>query len=457
MNRILNRKTVGGFLLAALVLMIFFSKTIYSRNLPSVTAVKPQNGRLSKLETSSGVAGWADVENIFAAVGGTVEEVLAKEGDSVTAGQELLRLTFDRDDAERKLKELQNSRSKLYTDIESARLKIEKLDRYINDLLDESYEEEEVSRADIELLHLDIRKAQADLREARDQYDSGEATEEKVDRARYSLQALYVKLEELEKKLEKQEEDAKKSLEEKEKSRGTKLIDYEQEIAALNLDIRNKSVDLNGLSLQEEPYKKALEDFDTQAVIRAPVSGSLISLGAGKGERVQEAQLVASVGAGGGFTVECNISLDNNFVVPGDECELSNTSHVLKGTVSRVTPTAQGKTVSVELASDEVSSGETFDIKFDKESKTSYTLIPNGALNQDNDGYFLNQVKRRDGILGSEYYLERLDVFIGDSDSKNTVVIRGITFFEPVALVADSPVAAGDVINLENAGDFFEN
>jgi len=83
-------------------------------------------------------------------------------------------------------------------------------------------------------------------------------------------------------------------------------------------------------------------------------------------------------------------------------------------------------------------------------------LVPNGALNQDNDGYFVNQIKRRDGILGEEYYLERLDVYIGDSDSKNTAILQGITFFEPIALISDQPIAPGDVISVSNVGDFFE-
>lgn len=450
------KKIIGATMLAVLLLLIFFSKTIYGYNLPVVSAVKPQNGKLSKLEMSSGIANWAETQNIYAALGGKVEEVLVKEGDIVTEGQALYSLSFDKDEAERKLREIQNSRNKLYTDIQNINLSLEKQSRYVSDLSGETYDEDTVSTYELDSVMIDIRKAQADLRDAREREENGEATEYEVDKARYALQALYLKQEELERKLAEQEVQAKKTLEDKEKAQGSKLQDYESDIASLKLQLQSKNTELNSLSIQAEPYQKALEYFETYATVTAPVSGTVITMGAVKGETIKGEQLVASVGAGRTFEVECGVSLENNFVLPGDVVELSNSSHVVKGTVTKLTPTAQNKTVTIALESNEVTSGETFDITFQKDSDTNYTLVPNGAINQDNDGYFVYQVKRRDGILGKEYYLQRLDIYIGDSDSKNTAVVQGITFFEPLLLLSDKSVTAGDVVSLSNAGDFFE-
>jgi len=166
---------------------------------------------------------------------------------------------------------------------------------------------------------------------------------------------------------------------------------------------------------------------------------------------------LASIGVGREFTVECSVSLDNNFVSPGDTCELSNASHVLSGTVRQVKPSVQGKTVIIAVASDDVAEGETFDITFEKNSAASFTLVPNSAINQDNDGYFLYVIKRRKGIMGEEYYLERLNIFLGDSDHQNTAVIRGITFFEPIVLTSNKALSAGMTVSLKNPEDFFEN
>lgn len=451
------KKIIGIVILVILLALIFFSKTIYSYNLPVVTAVKPENGKLSKLEMSSGIADWSAVENLYAAVDGKVEEVLVREGDVVTEGQALYRFSFDRDDAERKLREIQNNRNKLQIEIQNINLSIEKQNRYMNDLANKTYEEEEISTYELDAVKIEIRKARDELRDVRERCDDDEATELEVDQARYALQALYLKQEELERKLAGQQKTVLETYEEELKNQDSKLKDYEADIAAFELDLMAKNIELNNLSIQAEPYEKALEDFEVYAVVTAPIDGTVISLEAVKGEAIQAERLIASVGAGGAFEVECAVSLENNFVIPGDIVELSNSSHVVEGTVTKVTPTAQSKTVTIVLESSEVTSGETFDVAFQKDSDTTYTLVPNGALNQDNDGYFLNQIKRRDGILGQEYYLERLDVYIGDSDNKNTVIVQGIIFFEPIALISDKPVTAGDVVSLSNVGDFFES
>jgi hypothetical protein len=124
--------------------------------------------------------------------------------------------------------------------------------------------------------------------------------------------------------------------------------------------------------------------------------------------------------------------------------------------VYRVKPSAGGKAVSVRVQSGEVRPGETFEVIFEKKSAVPQTLVPNAALNQDNDGYFLNRIKRRKGILGEEYYAERLEVYIGDSDRVNTVIVRGLTFFEPLVLRSSAAVVSGGAVSLLNPEDFFE-
>lgn len=456
-RKYLNKKTVGGALFAALILLIFFSKTIYTYNLPVVTAASPQRGKLSKLEIVSGTVDWRNTEQLFTPVAGTVQEIMVREGDSVTAGQELLRLSFDSSDAEQKLEELKNSRSKLNVDIQNINVKIEKLRRNIEAVEDESYEKEEVSDYDLTLVQIEIRKARAEYRDTKDRYDDGDATEVELQKARYALQTLELKQENLEKTMGEEKEKAKENLEKNEKDKAKRLADYQSDLDALKLDLNTKNIDLNSLALQEAPYKKALENFEEYATIKAENSGVVVSLPVSKGETLKEDQLLATFGVDSDFEINCTISADNNFVVQGDACTLSNTSHALEGTVTYLNPSAQGKDVTILVQSDEVMPGETFEIRFKKDSTTTYTLVANGALNKDNDGYFLYQLKRRDGIMGKEYYVDRLGVYIGDSDSSNTVIVQGINFFEPIVLTSDKSLSVGDTVSISNEGDFFES
>jgi multidrug efflux pump subunit AcrA (membrane-fusion protein) len=420
MKLTLNKKTVGGGFLLLLVLLIFCSKTVYNHNLPQINAVKPQNGRLSKLEMSSGLAAWAEIERVYVPLGGICGELLVKEGDTVEAGQPLLRMDFDREEAERRLREIAASRARLQIDLQNIQLRLDKLERSAGP---EGYEADNLAK--------DIAQAQTALEDAQILFELGEISQRELTSTQETLENLYAK-------------------------RNKAAADYSADAAAARLDLQAKQLELSNLSLQEEPYRRTLADYEAYTVITAPVDGQLLSLNAQKGARLNENALLAEIGAGLEFTVACNISLDNNFVLPGDTCELSNSAHVLKGTVSRINPTERGKTVDITLSSAEVTAGETFDIVFEKVSSTTYTLVPNGAVNQDNDGYFLYQVKRRDGMLGKEYYLERLNIYIGDSDSKNTAVIKGIIFFEPLVQTSNKPVEAGSVVKLTNVGDFIE-
>jgi len=463
-----NIKKVGAIFLALIILLIFFSRTIYEHNLPRVTAVRPQTGRLSKLEVSRGVAAHAEVENIFAMVTGTAHDVLVREGEAVEAGQALLHLSFDRANAERRLADLQNSRDRIANDIQNLNLQIDRVNRQINTLLSETYEAEYISRHQLNTLDVDIRMAEIELDFARQAYNDVRDREERdddarrrarldINRARTRLESLQLQQQETERNIERQQERERESIALLEQSRESRLADLRGEIASLQNNVQSRNIDLAGISLQEEPYRAALEDFETFAVITAPVSGTILSMNIVSGELVRENQLMVSVGLAGEFVVECVVSMDNNFVVPGDSAELTNMSHRVIGTVLSVTPTAHGKTVQVGFSSEAVTPGETFDVTFRKESDTTFTLVPNGALRQDNDGFFVNQIRRRDGIMGTEYYLARVNVFIGDSDNSNTAIVQGIIFFEPIVHISSRAVSPGDIVVLENESDFFES
>jgi HlyD family secretion protein len=203
-------------------------------------------------------------------------------------------------------------------------------------------------------------------------------------------------------------------------------------------------------------YQDSLANLDQDMLIVYAVQDSIIvDIAVNQGEIIKSSQLVAVCGKAQQYEMICNISLDNNFVSAGDSCELENSSHTLDGIVTRVTPVDQGKEVTIAIQSEEATAGETFDVTFEKESAESHILVPNGALNMDSDGYFLYQVKQRDGMLGKEFYVEKLRVYIGDEDHENTVISKGITFFEPVVLLSNKGLSNGETVKLENEGDFF--
>jgi hypothetical protein len=406
---------IGAGFLVVLLVLIFFSKTIYTWNLPEVSATKPFRGTLNKLELSSGIANWTTLDTFYAPVSGTVAETLVKEGETVSEGQPILRMEYKTGDAERRLMGIETSIQKLQGEINATQSKLASVERALR----------ETETTASSPLDFDIYKAKNALQTAELSFRYGAISRSELETARNNLTALY--------------------------------LSYEESRDTLTRDLQTKELDLQSLVLEAESYRETIGDYEKYALIRAEYSGVIEMLNGEKGKFIAENAPLFSIGVGSEFTVDCLVSLENNFIMQGDTCVLSNASHEFKGLVSRIKPSERGKTISIHVASGEISAGETFEVSFEKKSATTYTLVPSGAVNQDNDGYYLNRIKRRTGILGQEYVIERLDVYIGDSDLQNTAVIQGITFFEPLVLVSDKALQAGDVVILNNAEDFFEN
>lgn len=53
LNKIINLKTFGAILIIALAVCLFMSKTIYTKNLPTVTAALPASGALNSDDNSN--------------------------------------------------------------------------------------------------------------------------------------------------------------------------------------------------------------------------------------------------------------------------------------------------------------------------------------------------------------------------------------------------------------------
>lgn len=231
---------------------------------------------------------------------------------------------------------------------------------------------------------------------------------------------------------------------------------YEQGAAPKN-DYEKVDRELKALYIKKQKLMLEYQDTSNSGsmTVYAPDNLVVSELSIHKGQKVSSGELLAKCGVAQNLKVNCSITLDNNFITEGDKCKLENSSYSFEGTVTEVKAEEGKKAVSILIQSDKVKAGETFDVKFEKKGAESHTLVPNGALNKDSEGYFLYQIKQREGMLGKEFYVEKLKVYIGDNDNENTIITKGITFFEPVVLLCNKELSKGDMIVLENEGDFF--
>ena len=412
MSNYLNLKTIGMTILTILVLCLFLSKTIYAFNMPQITATIPFNGKLSKTETANGMADWSEKEAVSSEVAGKVEEVFVKEGETVDKGQELMRLSLNNDELT-KIEELKTARAKLELEIETINLKIEKAQADLTALAAEQADE--------------IKKAQDNYDRINSLYRAGAIAQVEWETAAYTLKSTI-------NKYNKQVADLKNL-----------MLTYDQDIKGRQLDLQNND-------LQLARYQDILS---ANGSIKAETAGTVGGIAISKGDLVTANQSVMTIGIGEKFTITCSIPLENSFVASGDTCQLTNSTHSFEGIVDKIVADEKAKTVNITVRDGKITPNESFSITFSKEGEQTEKLVPNGAIQQDSSGYFLYKISRREGVLGDEYYTERLPIYIGDSDNTNTVILNDIGFFEPVVLSGNKPFSEGETIVLKNGGDFF--
>jgi multidrug efflux pump subunit AcrA (membrane-fusion protein) len=463
-----------------LITLIFLSKTIYTYNLPQVTGVLPFRGKLNKIEYARGVVAYGAVAELYADYNCKIEAVLAREGDLVEKGDVIFEVSFSGADEEvkkqmaaleeeggKRASEQNIAMQRLELDIERINAGVLNTNRKIEELKGETYKVSDVSGADIVKCERDIDRAEEDLEELKTLYEAGVIARGDVDNAERNLSDLRERLDGLKKANEDSLAKNVEALADMEKNRQKQIMDLEYQLTAYEQELAAKRLDLAANALQEQTYEESftnkmkeyaekLQTYDVNRVILAPESGIITGLYQNKGQLVSTGLRLASFGLTDTYVVECEIPADNDFVEAEDTYKVRSAGGSVRGTVIKVVPSDMGKTVTLGLAEGaEVTAGLTVEVVFEKQSGETYMLIPSGALGQDSEGYFLNQIKRRDGILGKEYYAEKLRVYIGGSDAVNTALTRGVTFAEPMVLISDKPFSEGETIKVRNAGDFF--
>jgi multidrug efflux pump subunit AcrA (membrane-fusion protein) len=474
-------KIVAAVSAVVLIILILLSKTIYNYNLPVVTATLPFRGTLKKTEKTSGVVSYDKTAEIYAGVSGKIKEVLVREGDAVNAREPIFVLVFEGADTalekqvtsleaehKKRMDELSVAREKLNIDIIRIDSNTKNINRKIEELLAQTYKTQEVSDFEIGQAQKEIAEAKEDLAGISALYEAGAVSKNEMDAAERNIAQLNDTLENLMKTRQDNLAKAREDIDGLEKARQTQLAEYNFQLETYEHELAAKKLDITASGLQEDAY---IRDYETQMAdlkdrlavyasssrVLAPDNCVVLELFANLGQHIDINQNLASFGLTIGYIIECDLALGNNFTAVGDVCELSNSSRTVSGKVIKITPGASSKKVTVSVPAAGAAAGETFEITFEKESAETYTLVPNGAVNRDAKGYFLSRIERRDGILGKEFATSVLNVYIGDSDSQNTVITGGLTFYEPVALLSDKAFSPGQTVKLQNESDFFEN
>ena len=198
--------------------------------------MKPNKGKLSKVEAGNGTVQWARIDAIYILEEGIVGEIYVNEGEYIEAGKALFSIEYDRDENEWKLQGIENSRKKFLSEQRDTENKIQ-LEKY----------------TDAELLKAkqSLTEAKKNLEVAVAFHEIGGVSTQELNEARNQVNYLKVKLDNL----------------------NAQEIENKQ---ALQLQLEKIKLDLEDLSISGERYKKIQTVYDTEIVITAPQKGMII-------------------------------------------------------------------------------------------------------------------------------------------------------------------------------------
>lgn len=423
-NRNIIKKSIYIFIIVML-LLTFFSNTINNLMLPRVQIVSTKDGSLVKEIRGSGIVEAKEVFNSYIKDSLVVEDIKVSLGDTVKKGQVIMILN------KKKLEKLLQDELII---LEQKKLSLQKLQETSSfQAKTDAFSINEAERQIADAKD-DLEQKKKNLENVKSLFEIGAETEVNLQKARSELAAA--------------ERLYKKALDERNKP-------------AQNLNIDIKSAELD-IKLQISRIDEIKDELETASNIAAPEDGIITALNCQKGSALDPSRPLYTMSIpAGGFKLKVAIdSTKANYLMPGDEAEVSTNSlngEKVKGKIVAITAppadkpsenNASKKEIVIDLQLKTLVGGEYADIYLKKGTKDYEMLLPNEAVRKEKNNYFVMVIKENEGPLGREYHIQKIKIFCDDSDASHTAVSGGLIFSDKVVFSSDKPLSEGDRVKI---------
>ena len=195
-----------------------------------------------------------------------------------------------------------------------------------------------------------------------------------------------------------------------------------------------------------------LEKAEKGATVKAPVTGTIVSLSYGAGDTTASdtnGAIIKQEGKGMTVSFTCTKEQAQTLKV-GDEAKPQNEwaytefSAKLLSISPDPSDTAGSRILKFEIQSPEVEAGDNVQLSVGANSKSYDLTVPNSAVREDNNGKFILIVSSKE----SRYIATRVDVQVLDSDELLTAISGALSGYEYVITTATRPVSAGTQVRL---------
>lgn len=223
---------------------------------------------------------------------------------------------------------------------------------------------------------------------------------------------------------------------------------------ATELELDSK---LNKIAELEENVAQ-LKAKSVDAVIEAPISGTISSIGLTAGQETAPATPIATIQPeGSGYTMSFSVTNEQaRRLNPGIQADLVNAWRYDDVTVilSKIIPDPSNPTQQKRLTFDvtgSVMAGQSLSVSVGDKSANYDMVVPNSAIREDNNGKFVLIVETKASPLGNRYKAVRMDVEVLASDDTKSAISGALYGYEFVITTSNKPVTAGQLVRLSDS------
>ncbi|MDF9408441.1 MAG: macrolide transporter subunit MacA [Pelotomaculum sp. PtaB.Bin013] len=218
-----------------------------------------------------------------------------------------------------------------------------------------------------------------------------------------------------------------------------------------------ENIQLN-LEIQARKVYTLARQVANNGVYTAPVGGMITELNFAEGSMTNNSlPLFKLADLRQGFRLI--VPIDNDlvdYVKPGDTVSvniLSLGDKKTEGKIDKIVENSQHngeeKDLWIDVSLEGLTGGEKEEIYLSKKTKPYATLVPNSAVYNDSSGSYILVLKSRKGPLGTENYLQKVEVNVEDSDNEKSALTDMV--MDEMVTQSNKPVEDGDRVLKEAA------
>ena len=427
-----------------MLVLTFFSNTIMNYSLPQVATQYVQKGDISPKVRGAGTAEVEDPYNVKVPNARVISSVNVRVGDDVKKGDVIYELQdAESEELKSARQEYNEAKSNFQKALFSGDLTNEAVERIRNGeyLTEDEMQErlDEVNSNYNEAVQEDMEAGLEVERLGGGSDTSGMGSTEAAEVAAKDARKL-------------SEAQAYKAETEAELTKATNKRDSTIKSIQAELELKSIQKTMDEAAAKVEKLEKA----EKGATVKAPVTGTIVSLSYGAGDTTASdtnGAIIKQEGKGMTVSFTCTKEQAQTLKV-GDEAKPQNEwaytefSAKLLSISPDPSDTAGSRILKFEIQSPEVEAGDNVQLSVGANSKSYDLTVPNSAVREDNNGKFILIVSSKESPLGNRYIATRVDVQVLDSDELLTAISGALSGYEYVITTATRPVSAGTQVRL---------